>query len=58
MVIIDNMVDTETSFTEIAVSRLYFAEKTVVTAAQGALAATMQETAIVFSTAKGVCCSI
>lgn len=56
MVRIDKSVDTETSFTERAVSRFHFAENTVVTAAQGALAATIQDTAIVFSTAKGVCC--
>ena len=46
--------DTETSFTDSAVSLLNFAENTVVSAAQGALDATMQETAILFSIARGV----
>lgn len=56
MVKMERRVDNDTSLTERAVSRLNFAENTVVTAAQGALAATIQETAIVFSTARGVCC--
>lgn len=55
--IIERRVERETSFTDRAVSLPHFAEKTVVTAAQGALTATIQDTAILFSIANGVCCS-